>query len=62
MNNDGDRQKLEDAFRVRRCPRADQEAFREFVELEVKVTVIDTQAAAPAPPDDDDDDDYGWGS
>jgi hypothetical protein len=42
LNNDGDRQKLEDAFRARRYPNEDQEAFREFVELEVRVT--DTQA------------------
>jgi hypothetical protein len=41
MNNDGDRQKLEDAFRARRYPNEDQEAFREFVELEV--TALDTQ-------------------
>ena len=42
MNNDGDRQKLEDAFRVRRYPNEDQEAFSEFIGLEVRVT--DTQA------------------
>jgi hypothetical protein len=42
MNNEEDRQKLEDTFRARRYPNEDQEAFREFVELEVKV--IDTQA------------------
>ncbi len=40
MNNEDDRHKLEDAFRVRRYPNADQEAFREFIELDV--TVIDT--------------------
>jgi hypothetical protein len=41
LNNDGDRQKLEDAFRARRYPNEDQEAFREFIELEVKA--LDTK-------------------
>ena len=60
MNNEDDRHKLEDAFRVRRYPNADQEAFREFIELDV--TVIDTQAAASAPAPPDEEDDHEWGS